>query len=80
MPENDSMVKDKESNEDFKDFPPVPKEAIVKPEEEHPLKRTIRPEEKLEEEEAAAEYNSAANEDMDSDDSPDWDPALGPSY
>ena len=33
-------------------FPPVPEDAIVKPEEERPVKMQMRPEENLEEREA----------------------------
>jgi hypothetical protein len=59
-------------------FPPVPEGAIVKPEEERPVKTQIRPEEKLEEREADIESADTASEDMDGDGSPDWDPAVGP--
>jgi len=67
------------NNKDTKDFPPVPKEAIVKPEDERPEKIVIKPEETLEEKQAdTTEYPAAENEDMDGDGSPDWDPAVGP--
>jgi hypothetical protein len=59
-------------------FPPVPEGAIVKPEDERPVKMQIRPEEKLEEKEADIEYLDTESEDMDGDGSPDWDPAVGP--
>ena len=59
-------------------LPPVPEEAIVKPEDERPLKGKVRPEEKLEEKEADTEYLDTENQDMDGDGSPDWDPAIGP--
>jgi hypothetical protein len=57
-------------------FPPVPEEAIVKPEDERPVKRQIRPEEKLEEKEADIEYLDTESEDMDGDGSPHWDRAV----
>jgi hypothetical protein len=59
-------------------FPPVPEGAIVKPEDERPVKMQIRPEEKLEEKEADIEQLHTESEDMDGDGSPDWDPAVGP--
>jgi hypothetical protein len=59
-------------------FPPVPEGAIVKPEDERPVKMQIRPEEKSEEKEADIEYLDTESEDMDGDGSPDWDPAVGP--
>jgi hypothetical protein len=75
-----------EENNDFKkrgedekgQFPPVPEDAIVKPEEERPVKTQIRPEENLQEREADIESADTASEDMDGDGSPDWDPAVGP--
>jgi hypothetical protein len=77
---NDTAAKDETegSETEKKEFPPVPEEAIVKPEEERPAKGQVRPEEKLEEDEADIEYLDTENEDMDGDGSPDWDPAVGP--
>jgi hypothetical protein len=60
------------------EFPAVPEEAIVTPEEERPVKSQIRPEEKLQDKEADTEYLDTESEDMDGDGSPDWDPAIGP--
>jgi hypothetical protein len=59
-------------------FPPVPEIAIVKPEDERPVKMQMRPEERLEEREADIESADIGSEDMDGDGSPDWDPAVGP--
>jgi hypothetical protein len=59
-------------------FPPVPEDAIVKPEEERPVKIQMRPEENIEEREADIESTDTGSEDMDGDGSPDWDPAVGP--
>jgi hypothetical protein len=60
------------------DFPAVPESAIVKPEDEKPVKMQMRPEENLEEREADIESADTGSEDMDGDGSPDWDPAVGP--
>jgi hypothetical protein len=60
------------------EYPPVPEGAIVKPEDERPVKMQMRPEENLEEREADIESADTGSEDMDGDGSPDWDPAVGP--
>jgi hypothetical protein len=61
------------------EFPPVPEDAIIKPEEERPVKMQMRPEENIDvSEEADIESTDAGSEDMDGDGSPDWDPAVGP--
>jgi hypothetical protein len=59
-------------------YPPVPEGAIVKPEDERPVKMQMRPEENLEEREADIGSSDTGSEDMDGDGSPDWDPAVGP--
>lgn len=59
-------------------FPTVPEAAIVKPEDDRPVKMQMRPEENLEEKEADIESADTSSEDMDGDGSPDWDPAVGP--
>ena len=56
----------------------MPEGAIVKPEDERPVKTQVRPEENLEEREANIESADTSAEDMDGDGSPDWDPAMGP--
>jgi hypothetical protein len=56
----------------------VPEGAIVKPEDERPVKMQMRPEENLEEREADIESADTDSEDMDGNGSPDWDPAVGP--
>ena len=68
----------KVGEDEKRQFPPVPEDAIVKPEEERPVKTQIRPEENLQEREADIESADTASEDMDGDGSPDWDPAVGP--
>lgn len=56
--------------------PKIPKEAIVKPEEEHPVQTTIRAEEVPSKEEKDYEELKAVDNDLDSDDNPDYDPAV----
>ncbi len=71
---------DKKTSEDKgnAEYPPVPEAAIVKPEEERPLKSQMLPEENVEETQANTDTASDSSEDMDGDGSPDWDPAVGP--
>jgi hypothetical protein len=74
-----SAEDEENSGESRKDeYPPVPEGAIVKPEDERPVKTQMRPEENLEEREADIESADTGSEDMDGDGSPDWDPAAGP--
>ena len=74
-----SAEDEENSGESRKDeYPPVPEGAIVKPEDERPVKTQMRPEENLEEREADIESDDTGSEDMDGDGSPDWDPAVGP--
>ena len=73
---------DKKTNEnnhqaESGEYPPVPDDAIVKPEAERPVKMQMRPEENLEEREADIESADTGSEDVDGDGSPDWDPAVG---
>ena len=56
-------------------FPEVPDEAIIKPEDERPVKSRIRPEEVQAKDEAEYEQMKSADHDMDGDDNPDFDPA-----
>lgn len=60
------------------EYPPVPEGAIVRPEDERPVKMQMRPEENLEEGEGDIQSGDTGTEDMDGDGSPDWDPAVGP--
>ena len=75
-----STEDEENSGESRKDeYPPVPEGAIVRPEDERPVKMQMRPEENLEEREAdIIESADTGSEDMDGDSSPDWDPAVGP--
>jgi hypothetical protein len=79
MPTAKESNVDKNSGESVKEeYPHVPETAIVKPEDERPVKMQMRPEENLEEREADIESADTGSEDMDGDGSPDWDPAVGP--
>ena len=78
MSNEDNSADETRSEVEKPEFPLVPEEAIVKPEEERPLKSQIRPEEKLQDKEAETEYLDTESDDMDGDGSPDWDPAVGP--
>jgi hypothetical protein len=57
-----------------KKFPEVPKEAIVKPEDERPVKTEVRAEEVESKAEVEDEKLKSADHDLDSDDNPDFDP------
>ena len=62
-----------------REFPNVPKEAIVRPEEERSVRMTKRSEEELSGEEDESDSEAVeSTSDMDGDGSPDWDPAVGP--
>jgi hypothetical protein len=65
---------------DEKSYPDVPEIAIVKPEEERPIKTNKRSEEELDGSENEADYEHMDTEftDMDGDGNPDFDPAVGP--
>lgn len=54
-----------------KKFPKVPKEAIVKPEDERPAKTEVRPEEVASKDEVEQKELHAVDHDMDGDGSPD---------
>ena len=54
----------------------IPEEAIVKPEDERPVKREVLPEEVPNKDEAEYENLKQADFDSDGDDNPDWDPAV----
>ncbi len=62
-----------------REFPNVPREAIVRPEDERPVRTTKRSEEELSGEEDVSDSEAVeSTSDMDGDGSPDWDPAVGP--
>jgi hypothetical protein len=54
-----------------KKFPEVPKEAIVKPEDEKPAKAELKPEEVETKDEAEQKQLHSVDNDMDGDGSPD---------
>ena len=54
-----------------KKFPEVPKEAIVKPEDEKPVKTVLRPEEVESKDEIEQKELHSVDHDMDGDGSPD---------
>ncbi|HJS83094.1 MAG TPA: hypothetical protein VJ742_09705 [Nitrososphaera sp.] len=62
-------------SQDSSDFPPVPKKAIVRPEDERPTKQDVKPEEVESKDEREYEQMKSADYDMDGDDNPDFDPA-----
>jgi hypothetical protein len=55
-------------------FPNVPKEAIVRPEDEKPAMTEVKPEEVESKEETEDQKLKSADHDLDSDDNPDFDP------
>jgi hypothetical protein len=62
-------------------YPVVPEEAIVKPEDERPARTIKRPEEELSGDEGKLDDIDEGGEnssDMDGDGSPDWGPAVSP--
>ncbi|HJU34338.1 MAG TPA: hypothetical protein VJ695_04370 [Nitrososphaera sp.] len=76
--EKDSKVNKGSEEMAKEEYPPVPEAAIVKPEDEKPVKLQMRPEENLEERETDTGSADTGSEDMDGDGSPDWAPAVGP--
>jgi hypothetical protein len=74
---NNNMNIREDANEQY---PEVPEEAIVKPEDERPMRMSKRPEEELLEDgdKPDIEEGGENSSDMDGDGSPDWDPAIGP--
>lgn len=56
-------------------YPEIPEEGIVKPEDEQPVRVSKKYEEVIDSDIVDIEDSSM---DMDGDGSPDWDPALGP--
>ena len=56
--------------------PRIPRKAIVRPEDEHPLERELHPEQVPAKDEKEYEAMTTAENDLDSDDNPDFDPAV----
>ena len=57
-----------------KSFPEVPNEAIVQPEQEKPETMDVMPEQVDNKDEVEYEQMKSADNDMDGDDNPDFDP------
>ena len=78
------MVEDNENNnlnprvnnKKLQEYPEVPEEAIVKPEDERPVKTTITPEEVAGENISNTDGSGDTSTDMDGDGSPDWDKSI----
>ena len=78
------MVEDNENNnlnprvnnKKPQEYPEVPEEAIVKPEDERPVKTTITPEEVTGENISNTDGSGDTSTDMDGDGSPDWDKSI----
>jgi hypothetical protein len=79
------MVEDNENNNKLtpnvnnkpQEYPEVPEEAIVKPEDERPVKTSITPEETTGEAISNTdESEGSSSTDMDGDGSPDWDKSI----
>ncbi|MBD0360291.1 MAG: hypothetical protein ICV56_06215 [Nitrososphaeraceae archaeon] len=64
-----------DESEEEKSYPEVPEIAIVKPEEERPIKTFKKSEEELDGSENEADYEHTEFSDMDGDGNPDFDPA-----
>ena len=58
------------------EFLEVPEEAIVKPEDERPVKTSITPEETTGETISNTDESESTSTDMDGDGSPDWDKSI----
>ena len=69
------MAGNKEQNHGKRPEPGVPDNAIVKPEEEHPIKTELRPEEVPSKDEIDYEAMTTVEFDEDGDGNPDYDPA-----
>ena len=74
------MVEDNENNmvnsQESEEYPEVPEEAIVKPEDERPVKTSITPEETTVEALSNTDESEDSSTDMDGDGSPDWDKSI----
>ena len=74
------VIEDNNSTQEdsINEFSEVPREAIVKPEDERPIKTVKRPEELPGNENTHDDEGIDDTVDMDEHGSPDWDPAIGP--
>ena len=69
---NDNKVNPREPQE----YSEVPEKAIVKPEDERPIKTTITPEETVGDNISNIDESEGTSTDMDGDGSPDWDKSI----
>jgi len=75
--ENNNKLTPNVNNKKPQEYPEVPEEAIVKPEDERPVKTSITPEETTGEAISNTdESEGSSSTDMDGDGSPDWDKSI----
>jgi hypothetical protein len=75
--ENNNKLTPNVNNKKPQEYPEVPEEAIVKPEDERPVKTSITPEETTGEPISNTdEIEGSSSTDMDGDGSPDWDKSI----
>jgi hypothetical protein len=73
--ENNIKLTPNVNNKKPQEYPEVPEEAIVKPEDERPVKTSINPEETTLEA-ISTDESEGTSTDMDGDGSPDWDKSI----
>ncbi len=71
--DNNNKLNQRVNNNKPQEYPEVPEEAIVKPEDERPLKTTRTPEEISGEDISNTDESEGTSIDMDGDGNPDWD-------
>jgi hypothetical protein len=71
--DNNNKLNQRVNNNKQQEYPEVPEEAIVKPEDERPLKTTRTPEEISGEDISNTDESEGTSIDMDGDGNPDWD-------
>jgi hypothetical protein len=74
--ENNSKFNPRVNNNKPQEYPEVPEEAIIKPEDERPVKTTRTVEERLGEDISNTDESQSTSVDMDGDGSPDWDKSI----
>jgi hypothetical protein len=74
--ENNNKLTPNVNNNKPQEYPEVPKEAIVTPEDERPVKTSIPPEETTVEALSNTDESEDSSTDMDGDGSPDWDKSI----
>ena len=71
--DNNNKLNQRVNNNKPQEYPEVPEEAIVKPEDERPLKTTRTAEEISGEDISNTDDSEGTSIDMDGDGNPDWD-------